>query len=325
MPERKSAAVPRSVTVLLGGINSESEVSLESGRRIMAALESLGYDVQAVYYEGDPAQAVAALAGCDMVFIGLHGGDGEDGTVQAALEKAGLTFTGSGAKASRLAMDKHASKRIMDEAGIATPDWLVLDLPPGAPATSQGLPLLTDFSEIHGFPLVVKPNHEGSTVGVSIAHSQGRLDAALLLARAFGSRLLVEVYIPGRELTVTVLDGRALPVVEIIPLSDFYDYDSKYRDGLSSYVVPADLPQQTTLALQEDAVRLYRALGCRHYSRIDFRLTPRGTFRCLELNTLPGMTAHSLTPMAAQAAGIAFPELVDMLVRMAWSRRNVTA
>lgn len=325
MPERKSAAVPRSVTVLLGGVNSESEVSLESGRRIMAALESLGYHVQAVYYEGDPDQSVAALAGSDVVFIGLHGGDGEDGTVQAALENAGLTFTGSDAQASRLAMDKHAAKRIMDKVGIPTPDWVVLDIPPDAPVTSQVPPLLTDFSEIHGFPLVVKPNHEGSTVGVSIVRLEGELDAALLLARACGSRFLVEEYIAGRELTVTVLDGRALPVVEIIPLSDFYDYDSKYQDGLSEYVVPADLPEETALALQEDAVRLYRALGCRHYSRIDFRLTPQGTFHCLELNTLPGMTAHSLTPMAAQAAGIEFSELVDILVRMAWSRRIVAA
>ena len=302
----------------MGGVNSECQVSLESGERILAALTDRGYRAVPLVHEGDLATTVTALAGFDLVFNALHGGDGEDGTVQAALEKAGLAFTGSRSAASRLAMDKQLSKQHMVRAGIPTPAGVNLDLSSTARRQHwKEFPALAALLEEHGLPLVIKPNREGSTIGLSIVETRGDLDQALLLAREFGHRVLVETYIPGRELTATVLDDVPLPIVEIVPQGGLYDYKSKYSDGLSAYFVPADLPLKTAVAIQDAALKLYRELGCRHYARVDFRLTPQGEFFCLELNTLPGMTSHSLTPMAAQVQGIDFPSLVNKIVKLA--------
>ncbi len=306
------------ITVLMGGTNSESAVSLDSGKRVLEALESLGYRAGSVIYEGDLAATIQALRGHDLVFIALHGGDGEDGTVQAALEGARISFTGSGSQASRLAMDKKGAKDRMVAAGIATPPWVNLMLPGAPTGASIGLfPELTTFCDEHPYPLVVKPNHEGSTVGVSIVQTSTQLDAALSTVGVFGSQVLVEAYVPGRELTVTILDHRPLPIVEIVPKHAYYDYESKYTDGMSEYFVPAELPEPTTLAIQDAALRLYEVLGCRHYSRVDFRLNPAGEFFCLELNTLPGLTAHSLTPMAASAVDLDFNGLIDQIIKHA--------
>ncbi|MFB0515610.1 MAG: D-alanine--D-alanine ligase [Candidatus Neomarinimicrobiota bacterium] len=308
------------VAVLLGGINSEREISLETGRRVMEALHRLGYEAAPVVYEGNLGDMVAALRGYDLVFNALHGGDGEDGTVQTALDKAGIAYTGSRPRASRLAMDKHASKQRMVAIGIPTTPWVSLMLADG-PASSYNSthPELRTFLEEHPYPVVVKPNHEGSTVGLSIVETRIDLEEALLLAREFGSQVLVESYVPGRELTVAILDQRPLPIVEIVPRHRSYDYECKYTDGMSAYFVPADLPLDVTVAIQEEARRLYEDLGCRHYARADFRFNPEGRFFCLELNTLPGMTSHSLVPMAARAAGISFDKLIDSIIRLALS------
>ena len=290
---------------------------MESDRRVLEALHTLGYESAPVVYEGELADTVGAIRSFDLVFNALHGGDGEDGTVQAALEKAGISYTGSRHQASRLAMDKHTSKEWMVAAGIPTAPWVSLTLDDDASIPhGANYPALATFLEEHQYPVVVKPNHEGSTVGLSIVEAPTDLDEALLLAREFGPRVLVETYIPGRELTAAILKQRPLPVVEIIPRHQSYDYECKYTDGMSTYVVPADLPLDITAAIQDAARRLYEELGCRHYARVDFRLNPDGQFFCLELNTLPGMTSHSLVPMAAKAVGISFTELIDRIVNL---------
>lgn len=310
------------IAVLMGGVNSEAQVSLESGARILAALERMGYRAEALVHEDDLQVSISALSRFDLVFNALHGGDGEDGTVQAALEQARIPFTGSGSKASWLAMDKHISKEQMLLADVPTPAWLKLESGSvSARIHWQAIPELPAFVEEHSLPLVVKPNHEGSTVGLTIVESPGDLDQAILLAREFGPDVLVEAYIPGRELTATILDEVPLPIVEIVAEGGLYDYESKYSDGLSTYFVPADLPLETTVAIQGAAARLYQQLGVRHYARVDFRLNPAGEFYCLELNTLPGMTSHSLTPMAAAAVNIDFDGLVEQIVQLAWRDR----
>ena len=319
----RPAKKPLTIAVLMGGVNSENQVSLESGERIMMALGVLGHRAVPLVYEGDLATTIPALAGFDLVFIALHGGDGEDGTVQAALEKAGLPFTGSRSVPSRLAMDKQLSKQYMVRAGIATPAWVKLDLSPTARRPHwKEFPALAAFLKEHGPPVVVKPNREGSTVGLSVVEIPGDLDQALMLAGEFGRRVLVEAYIPGRELTASVLEDVPLPIVEIVPEGGLYDYESKYSDGRSAYFVPADLPLKTAVAIQDTAVKLYCGLGCRHYARVDFRLNPQGEFFCLELNTLPGMTSHSLTPMAAAAVEIDFNGLIERIVQAALPSRS---
>ena len=311
------------IAVLMGGVNSEAQVSLESGARILAALERLGYRVEALVHEDDLQISVSALSRFDLVFNALHGGDGEDGTVQAALEQARIPFTGSGSNASRLAMDKHISKEQMLLADVPTPAWFKLESGSASARIHwQAIPELPAFVEEHSLPLVVKPNHEGSTVGLTIVESSGDLDQAIWLAREFGPDVLVEAYIPGRELTATILDEVPLPIVEIVAEGGLYDYESKYSDGLSTYFVPADLPLKTTVAIQGAAARLYQQLGVRHYARVDFRLNPAGEFYCLELNTLPGMTSHSLTPMAAAAVNIDFDGLIEQIVKLAWRDRK---
>lgn len=302
----------------MGGVSSEKEVSLASGQRVLEALRQLGYAAGIVVYEGDIAATVKALQGRDLVFIALHGGEGEDGTVQAALDDAGLRYSGSSSGASRLAMDKHHSKERMLAAALPTPAWVRLQLAegpirPGGPHEEA----LANFLDQRSYPLVVKPNGQGSTVGLSVVEQYDQLPDALSLAREFDSQVLVEAYIPGRELTVTVLDQRPLPVVEIVPRHPTFDYECKYTEGMSTYTVPAELPLELTVAVQEAAQRLYEDLGCRHYARIDLRLDPEYRFYCLELNTLPGLTAHSLTPMAAEAAGIPFPALIDRITGLA--------
>ena len=307
---------PLRIAVLMGGVNSEKEISFHSGQRMVEAVQSLGHDATVVVYEGDLPGTVSALRDHDLVLLALHGGDGEDGTVQTALDEAGLRYTGSPPAASRLAMDKHRAKERMLALGVPTAPWVRLepgDMGPGG----RPDPALAAFLAAHPYPVVVKPNSEGSTVGLTIAGHPDDLPTALSLAGEFDDQVLVEAYVPGRELTVTVLHQRPLPIVEITPLHQAYDYECKYTEGMSSYSVPADLPLALTVAVQGAAQRLYEGLGCRHYARVDFRLDPRGRFYCLELNTLPGMTSRSLTPMAAKAAGMSFEALIGRIAQLA--------
>jgi D-alanine-D-alanine ligase len=336
------------IAVLLGGISPERNVSLASGARVVTALRSRGHQVSAV----DPARGVlddkavaAILAGpvgrtpptsaelaalaqhallprlatlpavrdADVVFNALHGGAGEDGTVQALLDAVGVRYTGSGVLASAVAMDKDIAKTLMRAAGVTTPDWLM------APVSADRV------GDALGFPVIVKPSKVGSTVGLTLVREPVTLAAAIAAARAFDDEVMCEQFIAGRELTVAVVDGDALPVGEILPAHELYDYECKYTPGMAREEFPARLAPAEAAAVQAQARRAYKALKLGGCARIDFRMAADGTFYCLEANTLPGLTALSLVPQAAAAAGIEFPELCERLVRTATRPREDTA
>jgi D-alanine-D-alanine ligase len=241
----------------------------------------------------------------DVVFIALHGGWGEDGTLQALLDLTGVPYTGSGHLASGLALDKDVSKHLFRQAGVTTADWLL------APATVE------EVRARLGFPVVVKPANEGSTVGLTVVKRPQELQPAIDLACQFDEFVMIEQFIAGRELTVGVLGDVALPVGEIIPKHEIYDYECKYTPGMAVEIFPADLSPSDAARVQEQALAAFRALKLRGYARIDFRMSADASFYCLEANTLPGMTQTSLIPQAAAAAGISFPELCDRIVRLA--------
>jgi D-alanine-D-alanine ligase len=241
----------------------------------------------------------------DVVFIGLHGGQGEDGTLQALLDLTGVPYTGSGHLASALAMDKDLSKRLFRDAGVRTPDWLM------APAADDEI-----VSKL-GLPVIVKPSKQGSTVGLTLVKERAGLQAAIAEARRYDDEVMIEQFIAGRELTVGILGDQALPVGEIIPKHEIYDYECKYTPGMAREEFPAKLSDAETRSVQQQALLAFRALKLSGYSRIDFRMTADGTFYCLEANTLPGMTATSLIPQAAAAAGITFPALCERIVQLA--------
>src|SRR5579859_3524696 len=332
------------IAVLFGGTSQERDVSIASAAQIIPALRDLGHDVVAIDTVtgrltgeaekklltsgvGPEPPSTTALANMresalaltsnasdirdvDVVFLALHGGAGEDGRVQAVLDLAGLAYTGSNHIASATAMDKDLSKRLFRAAGVPTADWLM------APAQAQHV------SEALGWPVVVKPNKQGSTVGLSIVRQSSELEPALALAARFDSETMVERFIPGRELTVGILEGAALPVGEIIPKGEIFDYAAKYQKGGAREVFPADLPKAAAEELQRLALRAHAALKLGVYSRIDFRMDPQGRFWCLEANSLPGMTSGSLLPQAARAAGIEFPKLVERICRAALGVRR---
>jgi D-alanine-D-alanine ligase len=301
----------RRIAVLMGGCSNEREVSLVSGRNVTEALASLGtYEVLPVVLDADSLDALPA--GIDACYIALHGGWGESGGVQAALDARGIPYTGPGAEASRVAMDKIATKRILDRAGVPTAPWTTV----ADPAAACPLPL----------PCVVKPPMDGSSVGISCVRAPDEWPAALALALQTDAGLrrrtgmggtpiaLVEAYVPGREMTVGVLGDEALPVVEICAPGGWYGYEEKYNSEETRYPFPDDayLPDMQRVAL--DA---FRATGCRGIARIDFRVTDEGRMAVLELNTSPGMTGHSLVPKAAAKMGLSFAQLCDRIVRMA--------
>jgi len=308
------------VVVLMGGDSSEREVSLESGAAIAAGLSRLGHEVHAV----DIANVAAVLhlpelAAADLVFPALHGGQGEDGHLQAVLDVLGVRYALSGASASALAMDKVASKRIMRAVGIPTPAWLQVTWG-GRPGVLTAAQILDRAATEIGFPLVVKLNGAGSSVGVEIvARADLFAEALVRVAGAAGDgsvELLIERFIPGRELTATILLGRRLPLLEIRPREGFYDFKNKYTAGASEYLVPAPVHSPLYEQICDDALRIYELVGCRGVARVDFRLD-EDDYRCLELNTIPGMTEQSLVPKAAAAVGISFDALVDDLCRAA--------
>jgi D-alanine-D-alanine ligase len=335
------------VALLMGGRSSEREISLRTGRGIAQALRDLGHDVTAIDAangrllpagdeERTPLPAAESGAGAalvssavvqapaigdaEVVFVALHGQGGEDGTVQALLELAGKPYTGSGVLASALAMHKAMSKRIFEHEGIPTPAWRLLRAgePPGT----------IDAQALGGYPLVVKPNAEGSTIGLTVVTAAEQLPAAIDEAARWDPDVLLEQYIPGRELTVAVLGDEALPIVEIRPNSGHYDYEAKYTAGRSQYFCPADLPAALARRIQELGVRAARALGCAGVSRADFRLDPHDEPWCLEVNTIPGMTPTSLVPMAARARGLSYDALVQRMLDLGvaeWRRRRATS
>ena len=334
------------IAVLLGGNSPERDVSLASGAAVIRALRARGHEVAAIdpaMPPGHPAEpketrigesppdGIAPLPpeeifawlhskpirGADVVMNALHGVWGEDGVVQALLEAAGIAYTGSGVLGSALAMNKDRAKALFRAAGVPTAPHRLLD-PSPAVATESARRALSEL----GLPVVVKPNCQGSSVGFSYVESESQIEGALAVAARFAGGCLIERYVPGRELTVAVLEGAALPLVEILPTGGFYDYARKYKKGASRYVVPAELDASTEEHLGRHAVRAFEALLCRDYARVDFRLSPAGEPFCLEVNTLPGMTDLSLVPMAARAAGIGFEDLVERICRMALARNR---
>jgi D-alanine-D-alanine ligase len=333
------------ILVLMGGTSSEREVSLVSGAEVARALREKGHQVveMDVKEELDPSGfgcdcngpgkkasvAERTRAGrslvefvtnhdvesCDLVVVALHGGTGENGTVQALLDIMGKSYTGSGMLSSALAMDKFLSKRVFEQAGVSTPAWCGIER--ADPKSVQDA-----VSCLGGLPVVTKPRDQGSTVGISIIREQSELGPAIDAALRFSPDILVEKYVPGREITVGILGDKPLPVVEIIPETGFYNYECKYTKGKSKYVAPAEISESVARETQEMALRAHTVLGCADFSRVDFRLPHEGKPQCLEVNTIPGMTGTSLVPMAAHAIGVAFPELVDEICRLAVARRR---
>jgi D-alanine-D-alanine ligase len=255
--------------------------------------------------------AAPDLRDVDVVFLALHGGSGEDGTLQALLDLADLPYTGSGKLGSALGWDKDVAKRLFLAAGVPTPEWLMA---PADPA---------EVARLLSYPLIVKPNGQGSTVGLTLVRTPDELDAAIALASRFDREVMLERYIAGRELTVGILEDTALAVGEIIPATGpIFDYAAKYQAGGAEEVFPADLTAEQTRRAQELALRVHRALKLETYSRVDFRMDAEGRLWCLEVNTLPGLTSGSLLPRAAAAVGISFPELCERICQGALARRT---
>jgi D-alanine-D-alanine ligase len=330
----------KKIVVIYGGTSPERNVSLASGEAIADALSKSGHDVSRL----DPAtpgrlvEAGVKLAGeevgaepgnrfwrdieqrevlqlletitsltPDLIYIALHGGWGEDGSLQGMLDLAGIPYTGSGVLASAAAMDKNYTKQLAGQLGITMPESQLLRS--GAATDS--------LREDYGFPVIVKPNAMGSTLGLCIAQDRSEQERAIeLVLQELKDDVLLEEYIPGSEITCTVLGGEALPLVEIRPLDGFYDYVNKYTGGRTEYLVPAPLSEELTHSIQRDSVAICQALQVEVLARVDFRVTPEGRTAFLELNTSPGMTLTSLVPKAAAAAGLSFEQLVERIVEL---------
>ena len=328
------------ITVLMGGTSSERNVSLASGIRIVQALRERGHEVTPL----DPAKGVISareeqelstgkvgtepptleslskfaegaflpnltsmkeIREADVAFLALHGGQGEDGTIQALLDMARVKYTGSGLLSSALALDKDLSKKLFRMEGVKTADWLM------APVEIE------QVEGILGLPVIVKPSKQGSTVGLTLVKKRGDLAPAIEEAAKYDDEVMIEQFVPGRELTVGVLGDIAFPVGEIISKHEIYDYECKYTAGMAREEFPAQLSKEATEKVQHQALLAFKALKLRGCARIDFRLTSEGEFYCLEANTLPGMTQFSLIPQGAAAMGISFPELCERIVRLA--------
>ena len=306
------------VGVLYGGSSAEREVSLMSGAGVCAALREEGVDAH-LFDTGERSLADLAAAGFDRVFIALHGRYGEDGTLQGALELLHIPYTGSGPLASCLAMDKIATKRLWLQHGLPTPRFAELS----RDADTSGL------AAALGLPLIVKPAHEGSTLGLTRVESPAQLPEAQALACRFDDQALVEQFIQGRELTVPILgagaEARALPVIEISAPQGNYDYEHKYISNETRYDCPADLPEALALQIQDLAVQSYRVLGCEGWGRADVMLDAHNQPWLLEMNTSPGMTSHSLVPMGARAIGMSYGELCMTILSTARCKLRAAA
>ena len=315
-----SALPSPNVAVLMGGPSGEHEISLKSGHGVAEALMGRGWSVEPVVIPQATSLAAAgefvkgALRQCraDVAFIALHGSFGEDGTIQRICEELRIAYTGSNPQASSLGMDKVASRRRFEEAGLAIPRWHLIEMNAARP-TAAIAKRLKRLSR----PLVVKPTQQGSSLGVSIVRQDHELQPALEEAARYGRHILIEEFVSGREMTVGVLGEEPLPIVEIRPSQPFFDFAAKYTAGLTEYVVPAPLRPSVAATVQAAGAAAHRALGCRHLSRADIILTPQGVPVVLEVNTIPGFTPTSLLPKAAACAGLSYEELCEQLVTMA--------
>jgi D-alanine-D-alanine ligase len=335
------------IVLLCGGISPERDISLASGKNVAHALRSKNYEVcvidpaygsdqpgeetifsfsikteapktnnREVFAQRKYIEAVQNVIPDDasLVFVALHGTWGEDGKIQALLEFRGIPYTGSGVLASALAMDKLVSKWIFKECGIQTPPWITI-------RKNYELQFVTsEIDRQFGYPVVVKPTNQGSTVGMAIVQNDTLIQDAIETAFRFSDTIIIEMYVPGREITVSILDGKALPIIEIRPREGYYDYKSKYTAGMTEYLVPAPLDDNLTKQFQDIATRAFTVLGCKGFGRVDFRLNETGEVYCLEANTIPGLTNTSLVPKAARAIGIEFGELCEQIALDALKR-----
>ncbi|MBI5586922.1 MAG: D-alanine--D-alanine ligase [Deltaproteobacteria bacterium] len=289
----------KKIGVLMGGLSEEREISLKTGAAILKALGVRGYRAAAIDAGRDLA-AVLVKSKVEVAFLALHGRYGEDGCVQGLLEVMGIPYTGSGVQASSVAMDKVSAKKMLIFNGISTPDFSVL-------AEGKKTPSLK-------LPLVVKPASQGSAIGVSIVKRRSDFAGAVKEASRHGKAVMVEKYIEGRELTVSILDGKVLPIIEICPREGFYDYTNKYTKGKTDFLVPARLKRTTLKRVEKEALGAYHALGCSGAARVDVMLGGKEAPFVLEVNTIPGMTELSLFPRAAAEAGLDYPALVEKML-----------
>lgn len=330
------------IALLTGGLSSEREVSLSSGRGILSGLRNLGHSVividpiygkelttEEIIFKDTVSKQYPTLEkikllqeegsrklidcinsdlfnNTELVFIGLHGKFGEDGKIQTLLDLRGLKYTGSGVQSSFVAMDKDLSKLIFERNGILTPDWMVL--------YNSKEANYHECVKLFGNPIVIKPNDEGSTVGLTIVKDETEFNKGIDIAFHYSEKVLVEKYIKGRELTVAIIDEVAYPVIEIVPNEGFYDYEHKYSKGMSNYVCPAVIDNNIAEEAKKLALDAYKALNCKVYARVDFLLTDSNKLYCLEVNTLPGMTELSLVPMAAKTLNMDFKDLIKKII-----------
>jgi D-alanine-D-alanine ligase len=307
------------IAVLKGGSSLERQVSLRSAARVQDALERLGHEVVPVDVGGDLVERLRGEAP-DAAFLALHGVGGEDGTVQELLEILGIPYTGSGVLACMRSMDKVLTKHLLLDAGIPTPEFFAFN-----ETAFKGLgaaAALPAIEERLDFPIVVKPAAQGSALGIKFARTAADVPGALVAAFSYDTRVLLERYVRGRDLGVSVLEGSALPVVEAVPQDeDFYDFESRYEIGRTTFVCPAELPEPVTARAQALAVATYDLLGCHGVARVDMMLEePASELFVLEANVIPGMTDTSLLPQAAEAAGITFEALVERMLELAFER-----
>jgi D-alanine-D-alanine ligase len=321
------------IAVVLGGTSPERAVSKQSGKSIYYAVKKLGYDVEIVdpaYGVNQPEKLEDYFSDCDcgvlsndnyikainsslfenvdLVILALHGKWGEDGTIQSLLELKGIKYTGSGVLGSSLSMDKARSKVMFSHFGVPTPKWVDVK-------RNTNIEIIKRKIDIElKYPCIIKPNDQGSTLGLTKCSSQEDLEEAFKLAAQFSNVILIEEFIVGREIAVGIIKDKILPLLEIIPKHEIYDYECKYTDGMSEYIVPAKIEVDIEEEIRRFAKLAFNSLGCKDYGRVDFRLTENDEAFCFEVNTLPGMTVHSLVPKMAKAAGIEFEELVDMII-----------
>jgi D-alanine-D-alanine ligase len=325
------------IALLVGGTSPERQVSKSSGKSIYTKLIEMNYNVKLI----DPAYGInqpeneedffcekdfsevsnlncgiainsSLMDNIDLVFIGLHGRWGEDGVIQSLLELRGLKYTGSDVLSSATAMNKNVSKILFRHYGVITPRWFTLDV------GNDDIKITKDkINESFGFPCVVKPNNQGSTIGVTICKDETNLEEAIKTAFKYSDKLIIEEYIKGREITAAIIDTTVLPVLEIRPKHGYYDYECKYTSGMSEYIVPAEIPENIAHNLKQQALLAFNSVNASGYARMDFRLGEDNKTYCLEVNTLPGMTSTSLVPKMAKAAGMDFGELLERIIQMA--------
>jgi D-alanine--D-alanine ligase len=293
----------KKIGILTGGESSEREISLKTCKAVENACHDLGYSTIQLVLDGVANNLVQRLQGIDFVFIALHGGKGENGVIQGLLDSLDIPYNGSGVLASALGMEKSLTKQLARSYGIQTPEWKIF----------------TDINESKNyipneFPIVVKPSADGSTIGLSFVKNQAELAEAVKLADQYNGNILIENYIEGRELTVTIIGQKVFPIIEIIPKHKFYDYECKYEKGMSEYICPAELPNTLTDKVQSIALEVFNILQCSGYARADFLLDKDNNPWFLEINTLPGMTSTSLVPKSAMAAGISFNNLLQLII-----------